>query len=243
VFTESAELYDLIYGGFKDYRAESAQVAGLLRSIQAGCRTVLDVGCGTGEHAHLLAEVHGFEVDGLDLSPDFLRIARAKHPAGRFYQADMSRFQLPQRYDAVLCLFSSIGYLKTLDRVAQALGCFRRHLAPEGVVVVEPWFPPGKMQSGVHSERLGEGAGVKVRRVGTTEVDGRVSRVRFDYIIETRDGVRQATEIHELGLFTVDEMLAAFGEAGLSAEHEPEALTGRGLYVARIPGGPSRPTS
>ena len=239
MFTESAELYDLIYGGFKDYRAETARIAGLLRSIHPGCRTVLDVGCGTGEHAHLLAGVHGFEVDGLDLNRDFLRIARAKHPVGRFYDADMSHFQLPQRYDAILCLFSSIGYLKTLDLVAEALGCFRRHLAPEGVVMVEPWFPPGKLQSGPHSERLGESADVKVRRVGTTELEGRLSRLRFDYTIETRDGIRQATEIHELGLFTVDEMLAAFGEAGLSAEHQAAALTDRGLYVARaLRGGP-----
>jgi hypothetical protein len=34
VFTESAELYDLIYSRFKDYRPESARVAPLLRSIQ-----------------------------------------------------------------------------------------------------------------------------------------------------------------------------------------------------------------
>src|SRR5262245_39765836 len=155
MFTESAELYDIIYSSFKDYREETAQVAALLRAINPSYRTVLDVGCGTGEHARLLASHYGFAVDGLDLNPAFLRIASAKHPSGRFYDGDMTDFQLQARYDVILCLFSSIGYVKTLDRVQQALRCFRNHLHRDGVVLVEPWFPPGKLEPGHHSERAG----------------------------------------------------------------------------------------
>lgn len=233
MFTESADLYDLIYSRFKDYKAEAADIAKLLRSIHPPCRTVLDVGCGSGEHARLLASRHDFLVDGLDLDAALLRLAQAKHRTGRFFEADMSEFQLPQRYDAILCLFSSIGYLQTLPRVERAFRCFRQHLERDGVVLVEPWFTPDKMGTGTHSERIGEGGGVKVRRVGTTEVEGRLSRLRFEYTIETERGTRQATEVHELGLFTVEEMLATFSAAGLSAEHQPGGLTGRGLYIAR----------
>jgi len=239
VFTESAELYDLIYSSFKDYRAETAHIAALLRSLHPACRTLLDVGCGTGEHARLLASLHGFTVDGLDLNPDFLRIARAKHSAGRFLEADMSNFQLPSQYDAILCPFSSIGYLKTLDRVKQALHCFRKHLEPDGVVIVEPWFSPDKMHTGHPSSRAAEAPGIRVQRLGTTEVEGRLSRLRFEYTIETVDGTRHATEVHELGLFTVEEMLSAFSATRLLAEYQPDGLAGRGLYIARpAPGGP-----
>src|SRR5262249_32549556 len=131
MFTESAEFYDAIYS-FKDYAAEAAQVAAKTRAARPDSRTILDVACGTGEHARLLAQRHGFEVDGLDLDPGLLRLARQKHPAGQFLQADMSDFTLGRRYDAILCLFSSIGYLVTLDRITRALVCFRRHLAPRG---------------------------------------------------------------------------------------------------------------
>ena len=51
MFTASAEFYDLIYSTFKDYAAEAAQIASVLRRVNPGCRTVLDVACGTGEHA------------------------------------------------------------------------------------------------------------------------------------------------------------------------------------------------
>ncbi len=233
MFRESAELYDLIYSSFKDYSQEARDIALLLRRIHPHCRTILDVACGTGEHAHLLAADHGLQVDGLDLDPAFVRIARAKHPVGEFYEADMVDFHLGQRYDAVLCLFSSIGYLCTLSNVRRALACFREHLAPGGVVIVEPWFAPDVLEPGHTTTRTAEARGLRVVRVSQTEVQDRLSRLRFDYEIHGPGGVRHATEVHELGLFTTDEMLRSFEEVGLLAEHDAQGLTGRGLFVAK----------
>lgn len=233
MFSESAALYDLIYSSFKDYEAESANVATLLETARPGCRTVLDVACGTGEHARLLAERHGFFVDGIDLDPSFVAIAQRKHPAGMFVVADMCDFHLPRHHDAVICLFSSIGYVRTLDKVTRALECFREHLAPGGAIVVEPWFAPGVLQDGYLTHNIGERDGLRVERHSRTEIDGRLSRLHFDYVITDERGTRHASEVHELGLFTPDEMRAAFGAAGLAVDYDPQGLTGRGLYVAR----------
>ena len=233
MFSESAELYDLIYSRFKDYPAEARQVADLLGRVHAGCRTILDVACGTGEHAYLLAAHHGFEVDGLDLDPAFVRIARAKHPTGRFYEGDMVDFHLGRRYDAVICLFSSIGYVRTLAQVRRALERFREHIADDGVVIVEPWFTPEALQPGYTNTRTVEAQGLRVVRVSHTELDGRLSRLRFDYEIAGPEGTRRASEVHELGLFTTDEMLRSFEAAGLVAEYDAQGLCGRGLYVAK----------
>jgi len=233
VFSESAEFYDLIYSSFKDYSREAQDIVTLLGRVHPGCHTVLDVGCGTGEHARLLAGNHGLEVDGLDLDPAFVRIASAKHPAGRFYERNMVDFHLGRRYDVVLCLFSSIGYLRTLPDVCRALACFREHLATDGVVIVEPWFTPNVLEPGYTSTRSVEAHGLRVVRVSRTELEGRVSRLRFDYEIHSSDGIRHTSEVHELGLFTTAEMLQSFEAAGLMAEHEPQGLTGRGLFIAK----------
>ena len=171
MFTATAELYDAIYSTFKDYVHESAHIAGLLRQANPRCRTVLDVACGSGEHARLLA-AQGFAVDGVDLDPAFVRIASRKHPAGRFVEGDMSDFHLSQRYDAVLCLFSSIAYLQTLDRVGLALACFREHLAPGGVIVIEPWYGPDVLDPQRVVRNTGEANGRSVSRVSRMEVKG-----------------------------------------------------------------------
>ena len=148
MFSASADLYDLIYAQFKDYVAETSRLADAIRRAHPQARSVLDVACGTGEHARLLAETHGFEVDGLDLDPAFVRIAQGKLARGSVFQADMTSFNLTRSYDVILCLFSSIGYVRTLDNVTRTLDAFRRHLAPGGIAIVEPWFPPGFLESG-----------------------------------------------------------------------------------------------
>lgn len=234
MFDASAEYYDLLYSTFKDYAAETSAIVALLRRVSPACRTVLDVACGTGEHAKRLAAL-GFRVDGLDLNPAFVTIARPKHPAGRFFVADMTDFHLAQRYDAIVCLFSSIGYVRTLDRVEAALRCFREHLTPGGVIVVEPWFPPGVLDTTRVFRNSGEANGVRVERTARNEVDGRISRLHFDYDISDAGGPRHVSEVHELGLFTTEEMVAAFRSAGLDVEHDPKGLTDRGLFVARQP--------
>jgi len=233
MFSASAEFYDLIYSTLKDYIGEAAQIESLLRRLDPQCQTILDVACGTGEHARLLAS-QGFVVDGIDLHPAFIRIAQQKHPAGRFFVADMSDFHLLNRYDAVLCLFSSIGYLQTLDRVSLALKTFREHLAPGGIIIVEPWFAPGVLDPTRVTRQTGEAHGIRVARVSRMEIEGTISRLHFDYEITDTTGTRRASEVHELGLFTTDELLRTFQEAGLHVEYDRKGLTDRGLYVARV---------
>ena len=231
MFSESAEYYDLLYSTIRDCTAEAAAIATLLRDLNPACRTVLDVACGTGEHARRLTDA-GFLVDGLDLDPAFVRLAQQKCPSGRFVEADMADFDLDSRYDAVICLFSSIGYLKTLSRVEDALGCFHKHLAPGGVIVVEPWFQPDGLTAGRVVRNTGETDGVRVTRTSRVEIEGRLSRLFFDYEITEGDRTRRAHEVHELGLFTSSEMKETFRRAGLSVKHDPVGLTDRGLYVA-----------
>jgi SAM-dependent methyltransferase len=234
MFSASAELYDLIYSGFKDYPAEAAQVAALIRAAHPGARTVLDAACGTGEHARLLTSEHGLAVDGLDLDPAFVRIAREKLPVAEVYEGDMTSFELPERYDVVLCLFSSIGYVRTLEGVRAALARFRAHLAEGGVVLVEPWFAPGVLDPARISVDTAKGEGIAVCRMARVDVEDRLSRFHFHYLIGRPTGIEHAAEVHELGLFTIDEMLSAFRDAGLRAEYEPGGPAGRGLYIARV---------
>jgi len=175
-------------------------------------------------------------VDGLDLDRGLLRVARQKNPSGRFFEADMSAFSLETRYDVILCLFSSIAYLVTLERIGRALACFRRHLAPEGVVLVEPWFRPGALDTSREFRVTGTHQGMRVTRVSRNEIEGRVSRLHFAYEIDGPDGLRLLDEVHELGLFTPDEMGATFEAAGLAATLDPIGPTGRGLWVAMTRG-------
>ena len=235
MFSRTPEFYDWFYHE-KNYRAEARYVADVIRARAPDAAALLDVACGTGEHARFLVRDHGFAVDGIDIEPKLLELARAKLP-GTFQTADMVDFELGHTYDAVVCLFGSIGYVRTEMALRRALVAMARHLVPGGVLVVEPWFEPGTMTHGfvtLLSTELPDGA--KGSRMSYTTVEGRLSRLHFEYLLGDAGGLRRETEVHELGLFSRDEMTAAMGAAGVrDIAFDEQGPSGRGLYIAMRP--------
>jgi SAM-dependent methyltransferase len=232
MFSESADLYDVLYAE-KDYDAESAYVADVIRDRASAATTLLDVACGTGEHASRFTNAHGFRTAGIDVEPALVERARGKVPSATFTVADMTSFDLGATYDAVVCLFSSIGYVRTVANLRHAMIAMARHLAPAGVMVIEPWFEPGAMDDGHVTCLVRDRPEGPVCRMTHTEIDGRVSRLHFEYLLGARTGLTRLRETHELGLFTQDEMMDAFRHAGLAhVELDIVGPTGRGLYVA-----------
>jgi 2-polyprenyl-3-methyl-5-hydroxy-6-metoxy-1,4-benzoquinol methylase len=63
--------------------------------------TALDVGCGSSGRFLDLLLAEGFDVEGLDLSTEMLRLARQSHPAVRFHQADICTWQAAKHYDLI----------------------------------------------------------------------------------------------------------------------------------------------
>jgi SAM-dependent methyltransferase len=230
MFDESTDLYDLIYLAMKDYAREAEGVAEMIRARRPHASTILDVACGTGEHVRHLRRV-GFDVEGVDLNPAFVEVARAKNPGAIIHQGDMVELDLGWRYDAVVCLFSSIGYVRTEARLRRALERLADHVVEGGVVIVEPWFEPTVITDGKVSVRVGEDAGRTVCRMTRTRVEDGVSVLDMEYLIGTPEGIERRSEVHELGLFSADVMRNAFAAAGLSVEYDPEGLMGRGIYI------------
>lgn len=85
-----------------------------LNFVQSGGRA-LDVGCGSnGRFIDLLLKT-GFEVEGLDLSDEMIRLARARHPDVRFHHADIRLWQTQTRYNFISA-WDSIWHVPLLDQ-------------------------------------------------------------------------------------------------------------------------------
>ena len=81
-------------------------------------------------------------MSGLDLDPQLLAIARERLGDVELHEGDMTAFSLGRRFDVVTCLFSSIGYVGTVERLDDAIAAMAAHLNPGGVLIVEPWLTP-----------------------------------------------------------------------------------------------------
>ena len=231
MFTKSANFYNAIYSSLgKDHAAEAQQVHEIIQAHKRSAgNTLLEVACGTGIHASVLREF--YQVEGLDLDKEMLAVARKDYPKIPFHQADMVHFDLGKQFDAVTCLFSSIGYVKTKQRLEQAIQTMTDHLRSSGVLVIEPWFTPDQFMVGKVFALFVDQPELKVCRMSLGEVDEKISILNFHYMVGTPRGVEFFTERHELGLFTQEEYHEAFQKAGLEVTHDLEGLDGRGLYI------------
>ncbi|MFD5321593.1 class I SAM-dependent DNA methyltransferase [Streptomyces sp. NPDC127098] len=230
---EDAEIYDLVHQGRgKDYAAEAEHLREVIRSHKRDASSLLDVACGTGLHlAHLSREFD--EVEGLDRSMDMLTRAQRRLPDVRLNLGDMRSFDLGRTFDAVTCLFASVGHLSTVAELADTLRCFARHAAERrGVVVIDPWWFPETFTPHHVAGDVVTADHRTVARVSHSSLEGRASRMDVHYLIaDPKNGVRHLTERTLITLFTRDEYEDAFDRAGLTPTYLQGGLSGRGLFV------------
>ena len=229
MFTKTAKHYDAVYSD-KDYEAESARLIALIRERVPTAKTLLDVACGTGKHlTHTSLE---FDSVGLDLDEEMLVIAGERVPEIPLHVGDMTNFRLDRRFDVVVCLFSSIGYAKTVTRMERAIANMASHVQQNGILAVEPWITPESWLVGTAHSSTAETEDFVITRMMVAEPVER-GRVVFEYLIGDSTGISRVSETHEMGWFTHDEYISAFEKAGLAVEHDQHGLSGRGMYFGR----------
>ncbi|HEV2131765.1 MAG TPA: class I SAM-dependent methyltransferase [Longimicrobiaceae bacterium] len=196
-------------------RAEVAAVIELL-GLPVGAR-ILDVPCGWGRHSVPLAEAR-FRVTGADLSSVQLEAAREyARQSGvevEWIQTDMRLLPWRECFDAVISLFSSLGYFDRDEEDLAALRAFRAALRPGGVLLLET----------MHRDALARH--YAPRDWWETEV-GTVVRVerRFDAVagvnhewMHWQRGADAGEKDHRMRVRTVTEWDALLRAAGLAPE-------------------------
>ncbi len=232
---QSGRIYDALYAEH-DYEGESAWVAGTAaRYTRSAGNTLLDLACGTGRHLEYLQAQ--FTVEGLDIDPKMLAAAADRLPNVPLHEGDLTDFDLARQFDVVICMLSSIGYARRPETLAKALGLIARHIQPGGVVLVEPWLPPDQPQAEVVSARVVEHDGLKISRMRSLRTEDGASILSYDYLVTGPEGVEHFRERHELGIFSHEQYLAAFTDAGLKTIHDPIGPSGLGAYIGVRPGG------
>jgi ubiquinone/menaquinone biosynthesis C-methylase UbiE len=148
VFGEFAKYYDLVHQS-KNYGKESSYVDSLIRKYKPDTRTILDIGCGTGNYAFAMQQL-GYEVTGVDSSAQMIDIAKGKlseetrdTSSPSFFCGRMEEFRIPEKSDAVICLFFSLCYQTTDDLILKSLSRFNEQLNDDGILIFDFWHKDG----------------------------------------------------------------------------------------------------
>jgi SAM-dependent methyltransferase len=155
---EAASFDDPADHGLRDPAVRAVWRELLLELLPPAPARVADLGCGTGTLSALLTE-EGYDVTGLDFSPEMIARARRKAPSVEFVEADASAPPLePASYDVVL----SRHVLWAMPDPAAALARWERLLRDGGrLVLVEGSWSTGAGLTGAETVALVEGLGRK----------------------------------------------------------------------------------
>ena len=134
--TEIADGYDQLarHWHSKDFPRDNG-IAQHQRALQfvTSPGAALDIGCGSsGRLIDLLLEA-GFTVEGIDLSPKMLELAKQRHPQVQFHHADIRHWQFSQHYSFITA-WDSIWHLPMQDHAA-TLARILDALAPGGIMI------------------------------------------------------------------------------------------------------------
>jgi SAM-dependent methyltransferase len=211
LYNELAEYYYSIENNHRDISHDIS----LIRSITSGKEhpSVLDLGCGTGEHMDSLSRL-GFSCVGIDKSQEMLKVAIKRFPdAGRYINAEMTSFDFFEEFDLVMSLFGSFNYVITDSDVEKVLWNTWRALRPDGSGLFEIWnsIPIKHIKekdishistTTYHGTRIERERGFRI----LDHPHRTVTEVNYIYRIKVDGDVTEVRDRHVMRAFEKDEM-------------------------------------
>lgn len=226
-----AKYYDRVYS-FRDYLDEAVRLQNLIiKYLESGGNSLLDVACGTGLHLKYLKD--DFSCTGVDLSKAILKIARKNSKGVTFKEADMKNLRLGKQFDVVVCLLSSIGYVKTAARLEKTIQNFSKHLKKGGLALIEPSHSKSAYVKGQPRITTYDGREAKIARINYTNFRQTSAVLNMHLIVAERGkDAKYFLDKHELGLFGINSTLKIMKAAGLKSKYLKNGLMpGRELLV------------
>ncbi|HWR60022.1 MAG TPA: class I SAM-dependent methyltransferase, partial [Clostridia bacterium] len=138
-YNEFAEVYDLFMEDV-DYGSWCRFIEELFRLYGKKPRRILDTACGTG-NITIPMSLSGYEMCGLDLSASMLSLAESKARAAKqrimFLNQDMTRMNLREKYQAVLCMCDGVNYITEEDGLKSYFSSVYDRLDKGGIFIFD----------------------------------------------------------------------------------------------------------
>lgn len=233
VFKEYSNYYDLIYKD-KNYPEEAGYINKLIKKYNPGSKSILDLGCGTGIHANLLAEF-GYDISGVDSSTEMLQIASSQKKENlknnvEFIKGDIRKIRLSKKFDNVVSLFHVFSYFVTNEDVKGFFSTVKEHIRDDGFFIFDCWYGPAVLSDlpKVRVKKM-EDKDIKVVRIVEPEINANGNYVDVNYQIfiinkKTND-FKELKETHRMRFFFIPEIEEYLNSYGLKLIDAKELLT------------------
>ena len=213
-YTVLARCYDRLTADV-DYEKWADYVERHFRKLKRPVRSVVELACGTGSLACLMAR-RGYSVTAVDLSPDMLTIAEQKCRGLDVMLScqDITRLVLPRQADAVICCLDSVNYVTRANDLRRAFRMVNYALTPGGLFLFDV-KTPAALEGADGQTYLDEDDGLYCVWRADWYPRRRVCAYGLDLFLQNEDGLwMRGGEYHEEYAYTMDELDGFLREAG-----------------------------
>lgn len=223
IYKGLAHIYDEIMRDI-DYDDWADFIDEIIQTHHPEAETLLELACGTGNHALSLDELETYEITATDVSNEMLEVAKTKSIFKQseiiWQQADFTSLELDSKFDVIMMLFDSINYVVDPKLVVQVLDRVASHLNENGIFVFD-FTTPANSESGADS----------MNDEGTTPDDYRYERKSYylpserihynEFEIERlsedkKQVLEHFREIHRQRIYTLQEMQELVSQSKLN---------------------------
>ena len=233
------------YPGFSSQMAEHLPT--VLRHLHVKPKTILDVACGEGTFAVAMAE-KGFDVTGIDLSPQMLEFARQRAQKSKaevtFILGDMRTLGFKDRFDLVTCWFDSLNYLLDSEDLKKTFRGVSHALKREGLFIFDMNSVYGLAVNWQESPCYVEGDTPDIFETHRQEYDfeHNIATMRITCFVKGENGWMRVDEDHKERAYSQEairslleatgfQLLATWG--GFREMSDPKPDSGRLWYIAK----------
>ncbi len=210
-FNLYSQYYDLLYKD-KPYMEEAEYVFKTLTEMDgSSIRNVIELGCGSGNHAYLLTQM-GWNITGIEKSEEMVTLAKAKEIDNFLpIHGNITNFNLDKQYDAAISLFHVISYLNSNEEICNCFSSVNRHLTLGGLFLFDVWFTPGvySLKPETRIKRM-ENEKVHIIRLAESEIhhDTNVVDVHYEILAHNKEKQEWSsfTETHCMRHFSIPEI-------------------------------------
>jgi SAM-dependent methyltransferase len=245
IFNAYASYYDLLYRD-KDYKSEGGYVVSLLNQNKLFSGSMLELGCGTGKHAEVFADL-GFVTHGIDSSIFMINKANdRKSDTNIFELSDVRSFRVNKKFDAVVSLFHVASYQTENKDLLDMFRTAESHLNKGGIFIFDFWNGSAVLSQkpSIRIKKMSD-TNFEVERTATPKLNSlqNTVNVNFDINIKNKKNNKSETikESHLMRYLFIPELRHLLNESGFEVLESFSWLSNdqlstndwQGLIVAR----------
>lgn len=234
IYVKLGKYYDLMYDNYIDYKNGSdileiifSKFNGENRGFnQKKIKTILDLGCGTGNYTIELSR-RGYRVTGVDFSRMCIKAAVEKLKAEPelemkpdFILQDIRCMEIKKKFDASLALFGVMSYITEIKSLTETLSRIRSALVSGGLFIGEIWqFSGVKDNFSSISTGKSEKSQLILERLTRWKIKegSEIINVGFDFKLKdmkTGKVIDEFSEYHKIRAFQLEEFELLLNNAG-----------------------------